>query len=168
MVLAIELPADEITFAQWKVRYFAHEWLSETPIRIHKHTNTDGAAPDFSDEFAGYMDQSLADARQIKSDRSKPVDYYADSPRSRVVKAFRKLRWKAPREFFVLYGMCAIDQCGWDVKLGDNERMQSAFDSSIRRATHRLNEKVGAPLFSENDVLILAVSGLRKLTLWAG
>lgn len=172
MALQIDFPTSELTHIRWKVRHFALEWYAETPIRIHKHTNSDGAAPDFSDAFIGYMNDSMADSKRQR-DRSRPVDYLADSPRSRIVKAFRKLRWKAPREFFVLYGMCVIDQVGRDVKNGDEEAMTKAFEASIRRSAQRLNEKVFPgegphPLYTTSDVLILAVSGIRKIALWAG
>jgi hypothetical protein len=163
MTVAIELPPDEVADARWRARYFSLELAGEAPMRLHSRSNSFGAAPDFTSEFSSYLDQSIYEARHAKRDRGQ-LDLQ-DDPRRRVTKAFRKLRRKAPREFDVLHRMCVIDQVGRNLRPDDSDGLQRDFEASMRRVVLRDTE---GNRISEENVLILVVSGIRQLVLWAG
>lgn len=163
MTVAIELPPDEVADARWRARYFSLELAGEAPLRLHSRSNSFGAAPDFTEEFRSYLDQSLHQQRASRRDRGQ-LDLQ-DDPRRRVTKAFRKLRYKAPREFDVLHRMCVIDQVGMNLRPDDSVGLQRDFEASLRRVV--LRDDAGNRI-SEAEALILVVSGIRKLTLWAG
>ena len=57
------------------------------------------------------------------------------------------------------------------LKTDDNEGLDSEFDASVRRTQRRVNQRAaarGRPLVTESEILILIVSGTRKLGLWSG
>jgi hypothetical protein len=164
----IELPTQEIEDAQDGVRQFSIDWYGETPIRLHSREIAPDGSPQLHGDFIGYLEDGLNDKRRGNV-RSKRVEL--ETPRRRVSKAFRLLRRKAPKEFDVLYCMVAIDQVGRMTKLGDLDALEAEFWASVRRTRARMNLRAaerGDPQVSENDILILIVSGTRKLGLWAG
>lgn len=169
MSLAISIPQSEVDDACWRARYFSIEWAGETPMKLHslRDTGADGA-PRMTGEFQGYLENALyAKRHQHDSSRQKAIDI-ADDPRRRVTKAFRKLREKAPREFDAVYGMCVIDQVGRDLPARDSEGIRRQFEASVRRTKQRLNQRAQGTHYEESDVLILVVSGIRKVSMWAG
>ena len=175
MTLPITLPVDDLAFARWRARYFAQEWFGETPIRLHEpYKVAPDGAPAMHRDFENYLEGALF-AHRHRNDETHSRRHLdiEDDPRRRVTKAFRKLRQKAPREFDVLYSMCVIDQVGRGLSQNDEKGLIREFEASLRRTTARLNKRERSkstprPLVSESDVLVLAVSGIRKLSLWAG
>jgi len=161
-------PPQEIDDAKVAVRDFAIDWYCETPIRLHSKDIAPDGSPQLHGDFIGYLEDALNDQRRGNV-RSKRVEL--DTPRRRVSKAFRLLRRKAPKEFDVLYCMVAIDQVGRGVKQDDHDSLDRDFSASVRRTQARMNLRAatrGNPQVSEDEILILIVSGVRKLALWAG
>jgi hypothetical protein len=168
-VLGITLPQSEVEFAKARVRYFAMEWWGETPLRLHvPRAHGDDGAPLLHPDFVSYLDDALHEKRE-SGRHSRRVEL--ETPRRRVTKAFRLLRRRAPKEFDVLYCMCVIDQVGRSLKRDDFEGLTHEFETSLRRTVRRMNQRArkrGEPELAEDDLLVLVVSGIRKLTLWSG
>lgn len=164
-------PEQEVHDAKTAVRDFAIDWYGEVPIRLHesRQIGEDGA-PRLHPDFIGYLEDGLHDKlNAFRSTKSRMVEI--ESPKRRVSKAFRILRRKAPKEFDVLYCMVAIDQVGRGVKQGDHETLERDFYASVRRTQARMNLRAAArghTQVSEDEILVLIVSGVRKLALWAG
>lgn len=167
-VLAITLPQTEVDYAKALVRDFSIDWYGETPIRLHSSQIALDGSPELHGDFVGYLEDGMNDKRRGDV-RSKRVEL--DTPRRRVSKAFRLLRRKAPKEFDVLYCMVALDQVGRSLKQGDINALDREFGASVRRTRARMSlraAKRGDPQVSEDEILVLVVSGVRKLALWAG
>lgn len=161
-------PPQEIDDAKVAVRNFSIDWYGETPIRLHSNEIAPDGSPQLHGDFVGYLEDALNDKKRGNV-RSKRVEL--DTPRRRVSKAFRLLRRKAPKEFDVLYCMVALDQVGRTLKHGDAESLERDFYASVRRTRARMNLRAatrGSAQVSEDEILILIVSGVRKLALWAG
>lgn len=166
----IDIPESEQALARNRAQWFACEWFMETPMRLHMRAIDEGGAPEFHPEFVQHLEDSLIDARP-----KRRVDL-ADQPRRRVRRAFRTLREKAPREFDAAYCMVVLDEVGRHVRRGDEDSLRKQFESSLRSTTARLNQRAARrraagkkePVFTDNDTLVLIVSALSKLTLWAG
>lgn len=164
----ITLPDDAVELARQRARWFACEWFMETPIRIHGEGVDEGGAPEFHHEFERYLDESLAQRRGRMS--------HEGSPQLRVKRAFRTLRQKAPREFDAAYCVVVIDEVGRSVRRGDDEALRRQFDASLRATTVRLNQRAAKRRaaghderdYTEDEVMVLVVSALHKLSLWAG
>lgn len=165
----IQIPETDRELARQRARWFACEWFMETPQRLHIRSVDAGGAPNFHPEFEATLEDALAEQR------SSPRAEF-DSPKRRVKRAFRRLRARAPREFDAAYCMVVIDEVGRTVRRGDDEALRRQFDASLRATTIRLNARAArlraagrdAPALTESDVLVLIVSALHKLTLWAG
>ena len=161
-------PPQEIHDAKTAVRDFSIDWYGETPIRLHSTEIAPDGSPQLHGDFLGYLEDGMNDKRRGDV-RSKRVEL--NTPRRRVSKAFRLLRRKAPKEFDVLYCMVALDQVGRTLKMDDADGLEREFWASVRRTRARMNLRAadrGDPQVSESDILILIVSGARKLGLWAG
>lgn len=167
MAIAISLPPDEVADARWRARHFSIEYFGESPLTLHSRRDVgfDGA-PRMTNEFQSYLEGSLYEQRLNRREQ-KLVDL-DDDPRRRVTKAFRKLRSKAPHEFDVLYRMCVIDQVGRNLRADDTEALERQFTDSMHRSLHRLRSRPEGKHLTEGDVVVLVVSGIRKLMLWAG
>ncbi len=59
-VFSIQIPPEELEVAMWQVRYFAHEWWGETPIRLHSREVGDDGAPRLHNDFIDYLEESQA------------------------------------------------------------------------------------------------------------
>jgi hypothetical protein len=167
-VVALRAPTQEIDDAKVVVRQFSIDWYGETPMRLHSTEIAPDGSPQLHGDFIGYLEDGLNDKKRGDV-RSKRVEL--DSPRRRVSKAFRLLRRKAPKEFDVLYCMVAIDQVGRTLKDSDYDGLEREFGASVRRTRARMSlraAKRGDPQVSEDEILVLVVSGVRKLGLWAG
>jgi hypothetical protein len=131
-------------FNTWLV-FFQDLWWGETPIRIHQRDYAPDGAPDWHPEFARWL---FADPPQREVLGGVHLDQ-----RLRTTRAFRKLRKKAPREFDVLYLMVARKP-----PLG------------LRTVAGKLNERAirheKTDRYTENDILLLAISGLDKMMRW--
>jgi hypothetical protein len=111
---------EQIRYVRGRVRYFATEWYSEAPTKMHVSSRTfdESGAPEFTADFRGYLDESLRSKRRQARPRG-PHDLY--SPRRRVTEAFRTLRARAPREFDAINCLVVIDRVG---RRGDREAVQ--------------------------------------------
>ena len=170
-MIALKAPSQEIDLARVAVRRFAIDWYGETPIRLHepRQVGEDGA-PRLHPDFVGYLEDGLYDRlAAFRSSKSRMVEI--EHPRRRITKAFRLLRRKAPKEFDVMYCMVRLDQVGRDMRADETERLEREFAASVRRTRQRLNQRAatrGDPLVSEDEILVLVVSAVRKLALWSG
>ena len=126
--------------------FFRDLWWGEIPIRVHQRDTAPDGTPDWHPEFTAWL---MADPH-----RSSKFDIHRDlDQRLRTTRSFRKLRRKAPREFDVLYLMVARKP-----PLGLRAVASMLNERAIR------NEKEDR--YTEEDVLMLAVSGLDKIMRW--
>jgi hypothetical protein len=161
---------EQIRYVRGRVRYFATEWYSEAPTKMHVSSRTfdESGAPEFTADFRGYLDESLRSKRRQARPRG-PHDLY--SPRRRVTEAFRTLRARAPREFDAINCLVVIDRVGLYAD-PDGAAIERQFRDGIRATTERFNrraERRGEDArYTEDDVLSLVISAVHKLDLWAG
>jgi hypothetical protein len=149
----------------------ANRWLSEwaadyrgeIPTRIHATNHGQhfglGSAPPFAPEFISYMGKLNCrdkDCRQCREDLPIYIEgasYRAkhNDPRTRVTRAFRKLRRAAPLEFDVLY--MAVMQGLSLTEIAD-------------RLTDRAISKGHPERYDLSTVTLLAVMGVDKVGAW--
>ena len=131
-------------FNTW-LGFFRDLWWGEIPIRIHQRDFAEGGTPEWHPEFAKWL---YADPPRRESYGKHDPDQ-----RLRTTRAFRKLRRKVPREFDVLYLMVARKP-----PLG----LRAVADALNERAIRHGKED----RYTEDDVLMLAISGLDKMMRW--
>lgn len=145
----------------------ARDWRGEVPLRLHesgfKQSWGLGSAPPFSRDFErwiGYMECGQADCypcrrrragERIPTDGDGYLDYDQDH-RTRMSRAFRKVRKHAPLEFDVLY-------------------LAVMHGLSIEQIAERLTERAirlgKSERYGVQDVAILALLGIDKARAWA-
>lgn len=136
--------------ASW-IREFSLDFHRETPLKLHSSATDDGGGPSFHPDFIRYIDRPCR-----KEDCYDLRCKHGQNPRNpdsrlRTTRAFRKLRRQAPREFDVLYLICAHQMTLKDVS-------KALTDRAIR---------IGKPeRYDEGGVLVLAVLGVDKLVKW--
>lgn len=161
------IPRSAVKQTLFWLKQFSLDWRGEVPLKLHEGHGGLGAAPPFTSEFNDYIGQIKCSSPHCHACRcSNPScqrcawrrkedagDYSPRNPvhRTRVTRAFRKLREQAPREFDVLYLIC---QGGL----------------SIPEVTKRLNdrfERKNLPdRIDDAGVLVLAMSGTDKVKNW--
>lgn len=131
-------------FHVWLV-FFRDLWWGEIPIRIHQRETAPDGTPEWHHDFT----------RWLYAEPPSRSAYGRTDPdqRLRTTRAFRKLRRKAPREFDVLYLMVAKKP-----PLGLGAVASALNERAIR------NEKEDR--YTEEAVLMLAISGLDKIMRW--
>jgi len=149
--------------AQW-IQQLALSWHSEVPERLHSSEIDAGGAPELHSDFVNYIERPC-NGRAWCSKPTCPiegkhrchdmkcshgVDRITD-PRHRTQRAFRRLRRAAPREFDVMYLLCARGMHFHEVAAALTER------------AIRINKP---ERYSEGAVLVLAVSAVDKLAKW--
>jgi hypothetical protein len=107
--------ADEVQKAQALLRSWGKDYRGEIPRRIHSRSHGQqyglGSAPPFAPEFVNYVGKlNCKDPKCRQCREDLPIylegeEYRAKhrDERTRVTRAFRKLRRAAPLEFDVLY-----------------------------------------------------------------
>lgn len=151
------------------VRYFAHEWFSEVPVKIHQARAFDrGGAPEYTTDFMSYID----DAMRSKQHGDRPrKSYELDNPRRKVTQAFRTLRKRAPREWDAMRCLVVIDQVGRSTGPKDEEQLEEQFDASLQATARRFNIRAERldkdERYTTDDVLLLVISAVEKLSRWA-
>ena len=142
---------------------FAYEWRSEIPMRIHGRdengaTISPDGSPAWSSEFSRWIDSGPGERGQLV--KRNPL--HTNSPeRTRITQAFRKLRRQAHNEFLVAYFLCVLEP------LSDPQEFETETFRLAKHLTARAI-RLGLPdRFTEDDVLILAVSAMEKLARWA-
>jgi hypothetical protein len=160
---------DETSF--WLAQ-FREDWRLETPIRIHGFGVDDGhglGGPPFHPEFEHYLGPicfcgrkaqcapgcrvSVGGRHLTTCDPGCPTERVPKRSRNtdsrlRTTRAFRKLRRVAPREFDVLYLMCALD---------------SSFEAT-QDALNQRALRLGKPeRYGIAETLLLVVSGVDKV-----
>lgn len=126
-------------------RYFAHEWMGETPIRIHDRSFDRSGTPAWSPDFRRYI-TSKADPSERNPEE-----------RLRTTRAFRLLRRKAVREYEVAYRIVVINggSCDLDV---------------LRETAQWLNQRAQRgghdDRYTTDDVLTMLHSALDKVAKW--
>lgn len=143
--------------SEWAVAYHG-----EIPRRIHASHHGQhyglGAAPPFAPEFTRYMDRLLCDRPNCKTCREDIPVYiegqqYRDQhndERTRVTRAFRKLRRAAPLEFDVLY--MAI--------------RGNTLNDIAQKLTERAIARNKPERYDTTSVTLLAVCGVDKVEGW--
>lgn len=151
-----QLPDEVIERTAYWLREFSLAWHSEVPVKIHEGLRSllvdGGGAPAFTKEFLEFIDRPCKRkwCHNLNCDHDNADEYL--NPRRRTKRAFRRLRKVAPREWDVVYLMCAY---GLSVK--------DVADRLTARAI-RLNKP---ERYGEAAVLLLAVSGIDKVvTYW--
>jgi len=154
---------DEVRKTQHWLGQWAKDYRGEIPTRIHASGHGQhfglGASPPFAPEFVNYIGRlNCKDPHCKKCLEDLPVylegeEYRArhSDERTRVTRAFRKLRRAAPLEFDVLY--LAVMH-GLDI-------------SQIATSLTTRAEKGGHPeRYDIAAVTLLAVSGVDKVAAW--
>jgi hypothetical protein len=155
--------ATEIKNARYWLEKVFSDYNSEIPRRIHAREHGQhyglGSAPPFAPEFIAYIGRMNCTDPKCKPCREDiPVYLEAEeyrakhsNPRTRVTKAFRKLRRAAPTEFDVLY-------------------MAVVRGLTAHQIAERLNERAIAGKHPERynieSVALLTVLGTEKLSSW--
>jgi hypothetical protein len=161
------IPQEAVKQTFFWLRQFSIDWRGEVPLKLHEGHGGLGAAPAFTAEFndyVGYIKCSSPDCHSCRcvnsacqrcaKFRREDLSNFSDrnpAHRTRVTRAFRKLRGQSPREFDVLYLIC---QGGL----------------SIPEVADRLNERSERTGRTERidpaGVLILAMAGTDKVRNW--
>ena len=168
--MSIEFSEEEVRYARAAVRYYSLEWHSEIPTKIHQSAFIfdEGGGPAFSNDFVSYLDDSLRTKKREERPRG-PHD--TESPRRKVTQAFRTLRKRAPREWDAMRCLVVIDQVGRHTNPKDEAVLEEQFESSLRSTAVRFNdwmERTGRPeRYTRDDVLLLVISAVEKLSRWA-
>jgi hypothetical protein len=124
------------------MRWFASVWQEEIPTRIHQRAFDDGGAPQWHPDFALWMSRGEV-----------PDRVWREQPETRVraTRAFRKLRYQAPREYEVLYRTAIL-----------NIPLHETIDWLNNRAISN-----GHPeRYGEADVLLYLVVATDKVVSW--
>lgn len=154
---------EEIRQTQYWLGEWGRDYRGEIPTRIHagsygQHFGL-GAAPPFAPEFINYIGRLNCERNDCKTCREDlPIylegeEYRAkhSDERTRVTRAFRKLRRAAPLEFDVLY-----------LAVMHGLSVQDIAESLTARAV-----KGGHPeRYDVSTVTILAVAGADKVAAW--
>lgn len=160
----------QINYARARVKHFAEEWYSESPTKMHVSSRTfDGSgAPEFTNEFRGYLDEALSSKRNNARPRG-PHDTYL--PRRRVTEAFRVLRNRAPREFDAINCLVVIDRVGLHAD-PEGAAIERQFADGLTATAERFNRRAAergeGQRYTTEDILSLVISAVHKLDLWAG
>jgi hypothetical protein len=148
----------EIDTARHWLASIAEDYRSEIPRRIHGGTKGQhyglGAAPPFAPEFIKYIGGLRCERKNcsICSEQPWKEDNYRNpESRTRVTRAFRRLRRVAPLEFDVTY----------------MATMHGLTASQIAEELNRRAITRGHPeRYDTEAVAVLAVLGVGKLQLW--
>ena len=148
--------------ARW-LNEWATDYRGEVPGRIHASGHGQhyglGSAPPFAPEFVNYIGRlncKVVNCRHCREDKAiylEGEEYRAkhNDPRTRVTRAFRKLRRAAPLEFDVL-------------------RMIVMHGLSVQEVAERLSERSIArgheEVFDTAAVTVLIVAGVDKVGAW--
>ncbi len=161
------IPESAVKQTFFWLREFSRDWRGEIPLKLHEGRGGLGAAPPFTSEFNDYVGHIKCKSphchwcrcvnqscqRCSARRREDMTDYSNRNPahRTRVTRAFRRLRERSPREFDVLYLIC---QGGL----------------TIPEVADRLNdrfERKGRPdRIDATGVLLLAMAGTDKVKTW--
>lgn len=157
--MAIVFPKAKIEETSYWIREFRDDWNKEVPVRLHGYGTDAGhglGGPPFNPEFEHWLGQICFCGRkynpktgekgcpsmEIQVSRNRNTE-----SRQRTTRAFRKLRKMAPREFDVLYLMCALNASFWTTLTSLNQRA----------------ERLGKPTYTPTDLMILVISGIDKV-----
>ena len=154
MAEVVILPFDEHVLEQTRfwLRYFADEWVGETPLKIHTRDTDDGhglGGPAFHYEFVRWLGPICNCPDCIREDRRKRNA----EGRLNTTRAFRKLRKVSPREFDALY--CYV------VLRMPLENIVASFNNDAER----LNK---TERYNLAGILTLIVLGTEKVRAWWG
>lgn len=170
--MPINFSDEQIRFARGMVRYFSSEWFAEIPTKIHvgSHVYDDSGAPVYTDEFINYIDDSVRSGKREDRPR-RPHDIAR--PRRAVTEAFRTLRRRAPFEYDAMNCLTVIDQVGrHSSPNADDPKLIAQFEASLRATAERFNlraiKRGDSQRFTSNDILLLVISAVEKLSRWAG
>ncbi len=154
---------DEIKSIQEFLGRWGQEYRGEIPSRIHARTHGNsyglGAAPPFANEFINYIGRLNCKRDNCKA-CLEDVPVYLEGEeykkkhsdeRTRVTRAFRKLRRAAPLEFDVLYLAVMHGQSVADIA-----------ESLTKRAIRGGHED----RYDATSVTILAAAGVDKVAAW--
>lgn len=101
----MNLDQEAIDKAEELLDFFATEYISELPMRIHMSGTDDGhglGGPPFAPEFIKWLDAgSKQEDDKLRRARYRGETAFTDH-RQRVTRVFRKIRRVAPREYYVL------------------------------------------------------------------
>jgi hypothetical protein len=147
-------PPQVLRQTQFWLRYFAEEWVSEVPLRIHTRSTDAGhglGGPAFHHDFIVWLGQicfcPACIAGEKRRQRRNP------DARLKTTKAFRRLRKQAPREFDALYLLVILHV-------------------PVEEIAERFNrdaERLGRPERYDTDgVVTLIVLGVEKVRSWWG
>ena len=153
----------EVKAAQDFLGRWGQEYRGEIPTRIHAHAHGQhyglGSAPPFAPEFVNYIGRLHCNRPNCKPCREDLPVYLEgeeyrkkhSDERTRITRAFRKLRRAAPLEFDVLY--MAV--------------MGGLTVSEIAtKLTERAMAKGFPETYDEAAVTLLAVCGVDKVSAW--
>jgi len=112
-----QLPENAAASVDEWVRFLSHHWKQEVPNKIHVRQIDAGGAPEWSPEFARWVDRGYEEDGRWDSGAKKRAPRNPEL-RLRATRAFRKLRKKNIREFEVLYrtvvlGVSITDTAEW-------------------------------------------------------
>lgn len=160
---------EQVSYARSRVRYFANEWYSEAPTKLHTSSRSFGAdgAPELTSDFRSYLDESLTSKRRQARPRG-PHDTY--SPRRRVTDAFRTLRSRAPKEYDAMNCLVVIDRVGLHADPhGDalERQFRDGLVATAERFNRRAERRGENQRFVPDDILLLVISAVDKLDRWA-
>lgn len=142
-------PEDVLRNASQWLRELTTTWSEEVPIQLHSSDLDEGGGPKYHPSFKNYIERDCRKPGCFNLQCSHGQD--RPDPRKRTHKALGKLRRWAPREFDALW-------------------MIVARNMSVREVARALTERslrLGKPeRYSEQDVLVLVVSGIHKIESW--
>lgn len=167
--MTVERQMNEVETARRWLTEWAIDWRGEVPTRIHDSTYGQsyglGSAPPFAPEFIRYVGSiecKNEECRDPECRRTRRREVYMDGDgyrdpnqdhRSRMTRAFRKLRKAAPREYDVLW-------------------MAVMHGLTIEQITERLNERAirggHEDRYTAKSVAFLALCGIDKTSKWLG
>lgn len=97
-----ELPPEAALSMEKWVAFLAAHWKEEVPPKIHLRQIDPGGAPEWTPEFARWVDRGYEEDGRYDSGAKRRAPKNPEL-RLRATRAFRKLRKKNIREFEVLY-----------------------------------------------------------------
>lgn len=133
--------------------FYRTEWKAEAPLRIHSNSVDEGhglGGLAFNPAFLNWV----GSVEHKRTDECKDLGCYRSrnsDTRTRATRNLRKLRREAPREFDVVYLICAL---GYTI------------DQTAVALTERA-VRLGKPeRYDPKAILLLAISGADKLYKW--
>ncbi len=161
------IPESAVKQTFFWLREFSRDWRGEVPLKLHEGHGGLGAAPPFTSEMVDYVGRLKCKSehchacrcvnpscQRCAANRKEDLSNFDNrnpAHRTRVTRAFRKLREQAPREFDVLYLIC---------------HGGLSIPEVVDRLNDRFERKGRADRIDAGGVLVLAMSGTDKVRNW--